>query len=99
MVLGMNSTRSRLLTVLFLSAASCFAREQNAYAQTTREGPPTDELAAIFGPIAFDSLVRSQGGTPTEIRWFAADTFTFRLLHPYTLNRGLHLTILSGARP
>jgi hypothetical protein len=95
----MNAPRLKFLTVLLLSAAVGFSAVQTAYAQAARERPSTDELAAVFGAVAFDSIGRSQGGIPAEIRFFVADTAAYRLLQPFAIDRGLHLDILRGSYP
>ena len=85
--------------ILLVVAACISSCTQILRAQPARPAAPKDEFAAIFGALAFDSLGRGQGGIPTEIRWFAADTLTYRLLQPYAIDRGLHLDIWRSARP
>jgi hypothetical protein len=91
--------RLKSLLILALFAACISSRARIARAQAAATPVPAGELREIFGALAFDSIGQSQGGIPTEVRWVAADTFTFRLLHPHAINRGLHLEILNGAPP
>lgn len=86
--------RVKPLVVLILLVAGGPSCAHVAHLKGPRERPSVDDLAAIAGTLAFDTLGGSQQVVPGQTRWFAADTLTYRTLQPFAAERGLRIDVL-----
>lgn len=89
--------RARSFIILLLFATNISSHAQLARAQVAQAQVSNEELAQIFGVLAFDSL--RQSWVHQEIRWLVADSLTFRVLHSYAVERGLQLDVSHNAYP
>src|SRR5476649_1161715 len=90
----MRRPRSYLVLLLLL-AARVSTRAQIARAQAVPAPTSNDDVSAIFGALAFDSLSKFEK-LPAGTRYFTADSITLRRLSPQASERGVNFERLSG---